>query len=87
MRQRRNGFFVLFEDVDDLVIVEIPQQRQENGEAKHTHHAQQLEDMGLGVPMMTRVFNRLRAMGADISDPVYTIEQAKTAILKAKGVR
>ena len=49
-------------------------------------HGQELEDMGLGVPMMTRVFNRLRAMGADITDPVYTVAQAKNAILKAKGV-
>ena len=49
-------------------------------------HGQELENMGLGVPQMTRVFNRLRAMGANIDDSVYTIEQAKNAILKAKGV-
>ena len=49
-------------------------------------HGQELEDMGLGVPQMTRVFNRLRAMGTDIGSSVYTIEQAKNAFLKAKGV-
>ena len=49
-------------------------------------HGQELEDMGLGVPQMTRVFNRLRALGANVDDSVYTIEQAKAAILKAKGV-
>ena len=32
---------------------------------------------------MTRVFNRLRAMGVDIGASVYTIEQAKAAILSA----
>ena len=50
-------------------------------------HGAELEAMGLGVPQMTRVFNRLRAMGVDIDPSVYTIQQAKEAILKAKGVR
>ena len=49
-------------------------------------HGKELEEMGLGVPQMTRVFHRLRAMGVDIDPSVYTIEQAKQAILKAKGV-
>ena len=50
-------------------------------------HGAELEEMGLGVPQMTRVFHRLKAMGVDIDPSVYTIEQAKQAILKAKGVR
>ncbi len=50
-------------------------------------HGPELEAMGLGVPQMTRVFNRLRAMGVDIGPSVYTIEQAKAAVLaKLKGV-
>ena len=50
-------------------------------------HGDELERMGLGVPQMTRVFNRLRAMGVDIGPSVYTIEQAKAAVLaKLKGV-
>ena len=49
-------------------------------------HGKELEEMGLGVPQMTRVFHRLKAMGVDIDPSVYTIEQAKKAILKAKGV-
>ena len=48
-------------------------------------HGQELEDMGLGVPQMTRVFNRLRAMGMDIDPSVYTTEQAKQAILAKLG--
>ena len=53
-------------------------------------HGDELERMGLGVPQMTRVFHRLRAMGVDIDPSVYTIEQAKAAVLEAlekKGVR
>ena len=37
--------------------------------------------MGLGVPQMTRVFHRLKAMGLDIDPSVYTIEQARQAVL------
>lgn len=50
-------------------------------------HGPELEAMGLGVPQMTRVFNRLKAMGVGMEESVYTIQQAKQAILKAKGVR
>jgi energy-coupling factor transport system ATP-binding protein len=48
-------------------------------------HGAELERMGLGVPQMTRVFHRLRSLGVDIDPSVYTIEQAKTAILAKLG--
>ena len=44
--------------------------------------------MGLGVPQVTRVFHRLRRLGVDVDDTVYTMEQAKAAfldVLKRKG--
>ena len=44
-------------------------------------HGAQLEEMGLGVPAMTRVFARLRAMGLDVPASVYTVEQARDAVL------
>ena len=44
-------------------------------------HGAQLEEMGLGVPAMTRVFARLRAMGLDMPASVYTVEQARDAVL------
>jgi energy-coupling factor transport system ATP-binding protein len=46
-------------------------------------HGPELEEMGLGVPQMTRVFSRLRGMGVEIDPSVYTIEQAKSAVLDA----
>lgn len=51
-------------------------------------HGDELEAMGLGVPQLTRVFHRLRALGADIDPSVYTLDQAKAAILDKlkKGV-
>ncbi len=48
-------------------------------------HGAELEAMGLGVPQMTRVFARLRRMGVDIDGSVYTVAQAKAAILAKKG--
>ncbi len=48
-------------------------------------HGEELERMGLGIPKMTRVFLRLRALGLDIDPSVYTVEQAKRAILAALG--
>ena len=48
-------------------------------------HGDELEAMGLGVPAMTRVFHRLRALGADIDPSVYTIAQARDAILEKLG--
>lgn len=46
-------------------------------------HREELEAMGLGVPAMTALFHRLRAMGVDIDPSVFTVEQAKAAILDA----
>ena len=43
-------------------------------------HGDELEAMGLGVPQVTRVFHRLRAMGVDIDPSVYTIDQARAAV-------
>ena len=46
--------------------------------------------MGLGVPQVTRVFHRLKALGVDIDPSVYTIEQARAAVrgyLARKGAK
>ena len=48
-------------------------------------HSQQLLDMGLDIPDLTRVFMRLRELGADVP-PVYTMQQAVDALCALKGV-
>ena len=53
-------------------------------------HGDELEAMGLGVPQVTRVFHRLKALGVDIDPSVYTIEQARAAVrgyLARKGAK
>ncbi len=46
-------------------------------------HGDELVSMGLGIPQMTRVFRRLRELGAGVDPAVYTVEQAKAALLAA----
>ena len=46
-------------------------------------HAWDLEDMGLDIPEVTRVFMRLKELGVPVQ-PVYTIEQAVAALKKLK---
>ena len=41
-----------------------------------------LEDIGLGVPQVTYLLRELRKKGFDISDDIYTIKDAKNAILE-----
>lgn len=48
-------------------------------------HGAELESMGLGVPAMTRVFLRLRELGVDVDPSVFTVEQARDAILEKLG--
>ena len=47
-------------------------------------HAQELLDMGLDIPELTRVFLHLQKLGAPV-EPVYTMEQAVQALRKLKG--
>lgn len=49
-------------------------------------HADELEEMGLGIPQITRLMRMLRERGIDVPDDVFTIERAKEVILeKLKG--
>ena len=47
-------------------------------------HAQELVDMGLDIPVLTRVFLRLKALGLPVA-PVYTSQQAVAALLALRG--
>lgn len=48
-------------------------------------HSQELVSMGLDVPQITQVFLRLRNMGLPVDTSVYTVQQAKEAILALRG--
>ena len=71
--------------VDRLVVVNDGKIPFQGTPRQVFQHGDELERMGLGVPQLTRVFHRLRAMGADVDPSVYTLEQAKTALLERLG--
>lgn len=48
--------------------------------------APELTDIGLEVPQVTHIFMRLREMGLDDLPTVFTVKQAKEALLAYKGV-
>ena len=47
--------------------------------------SQELINMGLNVPQITKVFMLLKEKGFDVSSNVYTVEQAKNEILRLRG--
>lgn len=51
------------------------------------HRAEELEAMGLAVPQVTRVFNRLKAMGIDLGEDVYTVGFGRDLLLNRLGKR
>ena len=69
--------------VDRLVVVNDGRIPFEGSPREVFAHGDELTAMGLGVPTVTRVFHRLRELGADVDPSVYTIEQAKAAFLEA----
>ncbi len=71
--------------VDRLVVINDGSIPFEGTPQEVFAHGPELEAMGLGVPQMTRVFHRLKAMGLPVDPSVYTIPQAKAAILSALG--
>ncbi|MBR1423621.1 MAG: energy-coupling factor transporter ATPase [Ruminococcus sp.] len=45
------------------------------------HRSEELQKMGLSVPQITRVFDRLKALGIGIDDDVYTVKYAAKLVL------
>ncbi len=45
-------------------------------------HSKELLDMGLTVPQITRVFDKLKEMGVDFNDEVYSVKYATELVLK-----
>ncbi|WP_294489473.1 energy-coupling factor transporter ATPase [uncultured Ruminococcus sp.] len=53
--------------------------------AKVFHRSAELEKMGLAVPQVTRVFDRLKAMGFDMGEDVYTVKFGSGLLLDRLG--
>jgi len=48
-------------------------------------HAERLTEMGLGVPQVTSLMRALKKRGMDVPDNIYTVQQAKEALLRLFG--
>ncbi len=48
-------------------------------------HSAMLEDIGLNVPQITRVFNALKEKGYNLPDNIFTVEKGAEAIIAAIG--
>ena len=72
---------------DRLVVMNQGAIAMEGTPAEVFSRALELTQIGLDVPMVTSVFLRLRELGLDLDPSVFTVEQAKAAILRCKEGR
>ncbi len=73
--------------VDRLVVMNHSRTFMDGTPAQVFSQAKKLREIGLAVPQVTSVFLRLQELGVPVDTSVYTVEQAKAAILKLKGGR
>ena len=69
---------------DRLLVMNGSELAMDGTPAEVFARAEELVQMGLNIPQVTRVFLELRAMGLDV-EPVYTIDQAVAALKAIKG--
>lgn len=71
---------------DRLLVMNGSELAMDGTPAQVFQHAQELLQMGLSIPQVTRVFLQLQKMGLDV-EPVYTIDQAVKVLSALKGGR
>ena len=69
---------------DRLIVMDHAKKAMDGAPLEVFEHAQELVDMGLDIPQLTRVFMRLRELGLDVPI-VYTMDQAVNALKAVKG--
>jgi len=70
---------------DRLLVLDHSRIRMDAEPSEVFRHAWELEQIGLSIPQVTRVFLRLREMGISIDSSVYTVEQAVRELQRVKG--
>ena len=69
---------------DRLLVMNGSQLAMDGTPTEVFEHAQELIEMGLNIPQVTRVFLELKKMGLDVPS-VYTLDQAVEALIAIKG--
>ena len=72
---------------DDVVVMANAKVVMQGARREVFSHVDELAQMGLSIPQITSLMRRLRARGLDVSDNVYTVEEAMEAIREAIAKR
>lgn len=72
-------------NVDRLIVMNHGRNVMNGAPAEVFAHAEELVSMGLAVPKMTQLFLRLRQLGLPVDTSVFTVEQARQALLPLLG--
>lgn len=70
---------------DRLLVMDHGGLRMDNSPREVFRHAWELQQIGLAIPQVTRVFLRLRELGVPVDSSVYTVEQAVQELLRLNG--
>lgn len=68
--------------VDRLVVFEGGEIPLQGTVEEVFSHSQALQEMGLGIPQMTQLMDKLREQGLEIPEQVYTVEQTVDLVLR-----
>lgn len=66
---------------DRIVVVNDGRLPLEGPPSEVFRHGEELRSMGLSTPQLTQVFERLKERGLDVKDNIYTMEEARAALL------
>ncbi|MEW9122266.1 MAG: energy-coupling factor transporter ATPase [Thermotaleaceae bacterium] len=67
--------------VDKIIVMHQGQVALKGAPREVFKHVDLLEDIGLGIPQITYLMRKLKAMGKPVNDDVLTIEEAKNEII------
>ncbi|MBR5539260.1 MAG: energy-coupling factor transporter ATPase, partial [Clostridia bacterium] len=70
---------------DEIVVMNKARIYMQGSTAEVFARADELRDVGLSVPQITELCNKLRTRGLDIPYGIYTVADAKAAISRALG--
>jgi len=71
--------------VDRVVVMNDGQIAMDGSRAEIFSREAELNAIGLAVPEITQIAQRLKGMGLDLPDDIFTVEQAADAILRVRG--
>lgn len=72
-------------NVDRLIVMDHGSVAMDGTPREVFSHAEQLREIHLDIPQVTRLFLKLQSMGINVDTSVHTVEQARDAILSMKG--